>query len=534
MSQIAQSRRWLIGLGVAMGLVVSSEGWGQAAKARPVSKGAVEIEEITVTAQKREENIQETPISVTALSAGQLENWNVTNIVDLGLVSPNRHIQPNAGSPSSTTISMRGLQQSDPESAFQSSVGLYVDGAYISKMLGSNLDLENLERVEVLRGPQGTLYGRNTIGGAVNLITKKPTEERSITVNTQVGNYETFEGRMTVNVPLVGKNGFFQSDALGVISLRETAGYKTHDGYFQNALPASAVNAPNIPGFGGPASLGGGADYNNLNRVFTLTALRWQPTKEITIDYSFEYHRYRDRPTATQLTFRYPGAPVEGVMTRYVQKNRSDVTPNNALLMRDLTTLRQQRDDGNHRMHILTAAWDLGEVGSLGSVTLKSISSYRSFVAQVIQDLDGTPLNLAEANETPDVQHWSEELQWIGTAPRVHYILGGYYYGEYVMHNQDGIYFAGLSNTPYRNLLKTKSYSPFGQVTWTPPVLGDTLSLTVGARYTQKQAHVDHDWQCPNPATCALTPPFKISTGKAFGIHGSGAPGISPMGDISY
>jgi iron complex outermembrane recepter protein len=94
---------------------------------------------------------------------------------------------------------------------------------YISPLKGSNLDLEDLERVEVLRGPQGTLYGRNTIGGAVNFIAKKPTEERSATVSSEVGNFDTFNGRVTVNVPLVGKNGFYQSDALGVLRLRETA-----------------------------------------------------------------------------------------------------------------------------------------------------------------------------------------------------------------------------------------------------------------------------------------------------------------------
>jgi len=141
---------------------------------------------------------------------------------------------------------MRGLAQANSDPAFSTEVGLYVDGVYMTKVVGSNLDLEDIERVEVLRGPQGTLYGRNTIGGAVNFITKKPIEEHSITLATGVGNYETFNGRVATNVPLSGKNGYFQSDSVATLSLRETAGYKTHDGYWRNALPclALALHAP--------------------------------------------------------------------------------------------------------------------------------------------------------------------------------------------------------------------------------------------------------------------------------------------------
>jgi iron complex outermembrane receptor protein len=206
------------GLAVFVGLVVPSASGAQAAKGKKAAAaGGVEIEEITVTAQKREESIQETPISVTALSSQALEQSSVKTVVDLGQMAPNLRITSNTGSTSSTTITLRGTNQANPEAALQPKVGLYVDGVYIAKIIGPNLDLEDIERVEVLHGPQGTLYGRNAIGGAVNFITKKPTEERAITLNTEVGNYETFNGRLTVNVPLIGKNGFWQSDAIGTL-----------------------------------------------------------------------------------------------------------------------------------------------------------------------------------------------------------------------------------------------------------------------------------------------------------------------------
>jgi len=189
LATIKKSIGFVVGVLATGGLLMPSTGWGQAGK--PAAKKAaapVEIEEITVTAQKREENIQETPISVTALTGETLQAKGITNVVDLGTTVPNLRITDNPGTSSTTTISIRGLVQANPDIAFSPKVGLYMDGAYIAQQKGSNFDLEDIERVEVLRGPQGTLYGRNTIGGAVNFITKKPTEERSISLKTEVGN----------------------------------------------------------------------------------------------------------------------------------------------------------------------------------------------------------------------------------------------------------------------------------------------------------------------------------------------------------
>ncbi|MBP1687073.1 MAG: outer membrane protein precursor, partial [Deltaproteobacteria bacterium] len=335
---------------------------------------------------------------------------------------------------------------------------------------------------------------------------------------------------------------FYQSDAIGVLSLRETAGYKTHEGYFRNALPA---NAPSQP------AVGGGADYNDLNRVYNFTAVRWQPRKDITVDYGFEYHRYRDHQAARQLTYIYPGSIADskyklpsgavipnpvfaGGLVGYVQKNRSDVVPNNALMMSSMQGLHQNRDDGNHRMHTLTGAWDLGEIGPVGKVTLKSISNYRSFVAQTDADADGTPQHVADVGIRLDTQTWSEELQWSGTAPRFHYVLGAYYFGEYNTYSQQLVLLKGASNLPYRNFRKDKAYAAYGQATWTPPILRDKLSVTAGLRFTQEQIHLDHFFG-KAVFSAATAPGFTNVGGKAFGgIHGSGAPGINPMGDISY
>jgi iron complex outermembrane receptor protein len=263
----------------------------------------VEIEEITVTA---------------------LEQKGTTSVADLGESVPNLYITAPGYGTSNTVLAMRGTSNNDTGLSKNPTVGLYVDGVYIAKIVGNNLDLEDLDRVEVLRGPQGTLYGRNTIGGAVNLVTRKPTEERSITASTEVGNFNAFKGRVTLNVPLLGRNGFLNSDALGTLSLRENAMYKSHDGFYRNQSPTDV-----------PAS--GGSELDTVNRVLSMTALRWQPNKDITVDYSFEYHRYRQTPSYMAVTAIFPdlnpaigpGGPFD--LTPYIRKNRVDALGANAV-----------------------------------------------------------------------------------------------------------------------------------------------------------------------------------------------------------
>ncbi|MFN8628359.1 MAG: TonB-dependent receptor [Candidatus Binatia bacterium] len=533
----------LVGLGAVVTAAAIlgglNAGWAQPAKGKKAGPGAaVEVEEITVTAQKREENVQETPISIVAITGEALQEKQITNVVDLNQAVPNLHITGYTGSNSTITIAVRGVAQADNQIALQPSVGLYLDGAYLAKIIGANLDLDDLERVEVLRGPQGTLWGRNTAAGAVNFITRKPSEERSITLSTEAGNYNFFKERLTLNVPLVGKNGFVQSDAIGTLSIRETAVYRHRDAFYRNTGTGS-----------------GG--YDNLNRVSTMTSVRWQPTTAFTLDYLFEYHRYRNDSTLSEVVFVRPGSATSAPpfdLRPYIRGDRVDSLPTNDQCVPDIdngiTCGHPQIDHGNHRMNVLTGTWDLGEVGALGSVTLKSIAEYRDWFTQQDQDLDGSPLHVIDIFQHDHYQTWSEELQWIGTAPRVKYVIGGYYYGERSRAlSQNGI-FSGAFALPSINRYKTASYAGFGQATYTPPILGDKLSFTAGLRFSQEQVHFNRQFRCLNIIQggvnlCNALPPaiglnlglndFNVQTGKAFGgIHGSGTPGISPMGDIAY
>jgi len=158
-----------------------------AAQEVTAAKGS-RFDEIVVTARKKEENLDEVPIALTAFTPESFEKLNIGDLYDIGKAVPNLFIGNfGNGNPSHTSIFMRGVGQQDHIITVDSGVGLYLHGVYLGRQVGSNLSSTNIERVEVARGPQGTLYGRNSIGGAINFITKKPTGADQATVDLQLG-----------------------------------------------------------------------------------------------------------------------------------------------------------------------------------------------------------------------------------------------------------------------------------------------------------------------------------------------------------
>jgi iron complex outermembrane receptor protein len=146
------------------------------------------LEEIVVTAQKKEESLQDTPIALTAISESAIEDLDIANVVDLAGMAPNVHIINTPSNNTAATIAIRGGVTINPAITWEPTVGMYLDGVYIGKGQGAIFDVADLERVEILRGPQGTLYGRNTLGGAINLISKRPSGE-GVSAKVTIGNY---------------------------------------------------------------------------------------------------------------------------------------------------------------------------------------------------------------------------------------------------------------------------------------------------------------------------------------------------------
>jgi len=177
-------------------------GFSGVTTAQESSSGLV-LEEIIVSAQRRDESLQTTPIAVTALNSDALELKQITNILDLQYATPNISIGTNTGTANAARIFIRGTGEDESRATAEPAVGVYVDGIYIGRAVGSLFDLADIEQVEVLRGPQGTLYGRNSNGGAIRVFSRAPsTEENEFDIGITIGSESRFDSKLTGNVVL--------------------------------------------------------------------------------------------------------------------------------------------------------------------------------------------------------------------------------------------------------------------------------------------------------------------------------------------
>src|SRR6186997_76012 len=159
--------------------------------------------EIVVTARRRAEALQDVPIAVTAYSGAQLEREGAIDITDIGDTTPNVTVETSRGTNSTLTAFIRGVGQQDPVAGFEQGVGLYLDDVYLNRPQGAVLDIYDVERIEVLRGPQGTLYGRNTIGGAIKYVTRRLSDEPEVRVRANYGSYDQADLILSGSAPFV-------------------------------------------------------------------------------------------------------------------------------------------------------------------------------------------------------------------------------------------------------------------------------------------------------------------------------------------
>ena len=191
------------------------------------------IEEVVVTAQKREQNLQDVPVAITAIDAQQLDDRSIKDIADVGTSAPNVQIAPSPGGSTGATIAIRGATAVNPAATWEPSVGLYMDGVFIAKNVGGIFDVAELERIEILRGPQGTLFGKNTTGGALSLYTRKPAEEMGGRVKVAAGNYNYTEFGLT----------FYTGRISDMLSVMISYSKRDRDGFYDNensGIPGAA------------------------------------------------------------------------------------------------------------------------------------------------------------------------------------------------------------------------------------------------------------------------------------------------------
>jgi iron complex outermembrane receptor protein len=184
-------------------IIASSPVFAQSNPQKPDDAG---LEEIVVTANKRDENLQQTPVAISALSSKQLELQGLTETKDLSAIAPNVSVVGATTNATASVVTIRGIPTSADETmGYDSPIGIYVDGIYMARSAASSFEVADIERVEVLRGPQGTLFGRNTTGGAVNFITRLPTEDASLNVRLGAGNFGQYNARGILNTGILGE-----------------------------------------------------------------------------------------------------------------------------------------------------------------------------------------------------------------------------------------------------------------------------------------------------------------------------------------
>ncbi len=397
------------------------------------------IDEIIVTAQKREQNLQDVPIAISALSPAYLEKREITSITNLSGLAPNLKVDTAGGNRTTPIISIRGGVQGNPQIYFEPSVGVYIDGVYIAKAQGSLFDVADIERIEVLRGPQGTLYGRNAVAGALNIVTRKPSGELGGKVEASYGNYDYRRLRGTLDLP-----------RFGIFSLKLSGQIAKRDGFYK-VLGNSFTD-----------------EGQSLDSKSGMVQLRAEPSDALTLDYVFDIS-VNDQQAGPAQVVRGTGSLAPYVLPRKREKTVGFDSPN--------------YEYAKNWGHALTAALDLGDLGTLKSITALRKQKYRDAL-----DLDGTPIPFALASRDSRYKQFSQELQLTGQTGRLNYVLGGYYFEDdgFVFNPQS--YFSGASRTDGRFGFTTKAYAAYAQFDYK---ITDALTLTGGLRYTHEKKTVE-------------------------------------------
>ncbi len=388
------------------------------------ASSATILEEVIVSARRREESLQSTPIAVSSFTMEDMTQRSLTNLMDLSEFSPNVFAASTArgGGGPSANVYIRGVGQDDFLFTTDPGVGIYIDGVYHPRTVGGVMDLLDLERVEILRGPQGTLFGKNTIGGAINVVSAKPTGETGGYAEVVIGSFDRIDARGSFDFTILEDRLFSK------ISFST----KNRDGYGDRLdfITGKVVDK----GLG------------NEDQTAVRGAIRWLASDNVTVDFSADYTTYDQNsiPTivtyintetaggASQLWNAFVGGPAGTPYdARYlIPGNVEDsysTGPNGA-------TFDGWGVNG-------TVVWDIST-----TLSLKSITAYREFDATFGRDGDGSPLPIVSTDNTQKQDQFSQEFQLFGDSfdNRFHWQAGVFYFDEYGLDLNDVRLVSGL------------------------------------------------------------------------------------------
>ncbi len=501
---------------LAAGLVISGAAQAQSVPAAEETADQGGIAEIIVTARKSSENIQSVPVAVTALSADDLASKQVFEVTDLARTAPSLTISTGGTGPASIVyLAIRGQAQNSPNSLSDSSVGIYMDGVYVARPIVGNLGFLDMASAEVLRGPQGTLFGRNTTGGALNLTSNRPSNEYEGMLKVGFGNYnyQSIEGM--VNAPV--------SDEAGI---RIAGRYGKRDGYFRNnkiGYPQGSIDKDLV--------LRGTLVYApaESNLKFTLIG---------------DLVRYADDGNATAVAAINPGVlslPAYGafINSEFSQFVTAAQKPAFTAANSKWTDTFSRPQTGDAEIDKLQNNNDVDAIAGtiewdLGGVNIKSITAYRKSFTNDSLDLHGFPSSVNPytpflPNATSafissyNNKQFSQELQLSGSSGALDWQTGVYYFKESGDEQSRAFVLGGVASARTLSDYSSRSAGAYGQINYN---VSDALRVTGGLRYTWDKRTIDRqstdNWRKPdNLEVCTVGP----NSGKTAEAAPCSAPG---------
>ena len=409
-------------------------------------------EEIIVTARRTAESLQDVPASVSAFSEAALERLNATDSTGLQGAVPNLNIVQGRGSSNATNIFIRGVGQPDALQTFDPAVGFYVDDVYYSRIRGTQMEMFDIERVEVLRGPQGTLYGRNTVGGAVKIVTRRPGDEPRGLAQFTVGDYGQMEGRLVGSTPL-SENFSIGGALFGAV----------RDGYVTNPT--------------------NNEEYNDRNSFGARIQAAWDVTPNFSVDISAD-----TASESTALTMGQAQTPLTNLLGVVIRPIPSEPPYN---FEAQSTPGLPNSSELDHSGVSLRASWQITPEWALRSITAFRDLDYDDYV-----DIDATDLELGDVFVGVRQNQLSQEFQAIYESDRFTMVGGLFYMAEDIGSHQEayaddlvnGVVLFGNTLTSFTRTiddqLQTRSYAAYINGTY---AVTDRLNISGGMRYTEEE-----------------------------------------------
>lgn len=478
---------------LAMVAVTSAQAQTAAGLASADQEPVTGLDDIIVTATKRETNLRDTPIAIAVVNAETLKNSQISSLLDIASSIPTLRMTTFESRSTALTVGIRGIVPNDAnQPAREQGVGVYLDGVYLGRQQGLNAGMLDIERVEVLRGPQGTLFGRNTEGGAVSMVTRRPSGEYGLRTTAGISNYNGYNFDAHLDLPEVAGVSFKLDGAI-----------QRHDATTKNPMS-------------------GQTGWNYLNRNGFRAQARWRPTESFEALYAYDVGHSETSPFISQLINYNPlGLPVSTAFPR-PSGTISPLPPNVSVHPKRQKTadigVPQQPSVDDISGHSLHLNWKLAP-----NVELRSITAYRTVDVEQYDNAGGPnrpPVfqpNAPEGNSARNFSRYSlsdlgqsqrsQEFQLVGSLldNRFDYVIGAYYFhekaweeaatpssltwvganGNYVVRdpNVAGIT-RGLRAIDRGSSAKSESSGVYVHTVYNPPILDDNLKITLGGRYT--------------------------------------------------